>query len=156
MRRTGPEKTITEPIILSIGKRLGFDLTVVDTSAVWNPQAGRYLRKQASESLPDLIGNWGIISVWIELKAPGERRAITHKKNAHQMAFLKRKIQQGCFAICTDSAEHFIAIFNKWKSCKDLIERRAVLLADLPQERITMLYARQGTSSMRRRVNHSK
>jgi len=44
---------------------MGFDLTVVDTSAVWNPMAKRYLRRQASESLPDLIGNFGPTSVWI-------------------------------------------------------------------------------------------
>jgi hypothetical protein len=70
MRYTGAEKSITEPEILAWGLKNGFDLTVVDTSAVYNPYAKRYLRSQASESLLDIIGNYKSLSVWIELKAP--------------------------------------------------------------------------------------
>ena len=70
MRSTGKEKTMTEPLIRRWAKKNGFDLTVVDTSAVFNKYAKRFIRSQASESLPDLIGNYKSLSVWIELKAP--------------------------------------------------------------------------------------
>lgn len=132
MRNSGPEKTIAEPEVLNWAKINGFDLTVVDTAAVYNPMAKRYLRRQASESLPDLIGNHGPLSVWIELKAPGCRSAINHKKNLHQRDFLVRKINQGCFAVVTDGSLHLAQIWRKFRDCKTLIDRRAILLADLP------------------------
>ncbi len=133
MRNSGPEKLV-EKEILAFGKQVGFDLTVVDTAAVYNPMAGRYLRKQASESLPDIIGNYGPLSVWIELKAKGQRSAINAKKNAHQKAFLIRKIKQGSFAIVTDSAEHFNQIWNRYRMASNF-DKMHLLLNDLPQPR---------------------
>jgi hypothetical protein len=141
MRNSGQEKTIVEPEVRAWAKNNGFDLSVVDTSAVWNPMAGRYLRRQASESLPDLIGNWGNISVWIELKAPKKRSAINQQK--HQRDFLVRKINQGCFACVTDGVEHLSELFSKWKKAVDHAERRAILINDLPVEKISRLSSRQ-------------
>ena len=132
MRYTGGEKSITEPLILAWGLKNGFDLTVVDTSAVYNPYAGRYLRRQASESLPDLIGNKGALSVWIELKAPKKRRAIL--QSPHQLEFLRRKIEQGCFACVTDSVEHINALWLKYASAPEE-EKKPILLQDLPQRK---------------------
>lgn len=131
IRNSGPEKQV-ELEVLAWGKRNNFDLTVIDTSAVWNPMANRYLRRQASESLPDLIGNVNGISVWIELKARGQRSAINSKKCLHQRDFLVRKINQGCFAVVTDGESHMNEIWYKFKGCKDIFERRAVLMGDLP------------------------
>jgi len=134
MTNAKPEKLV-EVEILAFGKRHGFDLTVVDTSAVWNPQANRYLSRMASESLPDLIGNWNSVSVWIELKARGCRSVINSKACSHQLQFIIRKINQGCFACVTDSSEHLNQLCMKFKNAKDLAERRAVLMNDLPRNR---------------------
>lgn len=142
MRNSGPEKTIVEPMVLAWSRNMGFDLTVVDTSAVWNPMAKRYLRRQASESLPDLIGNFGPTSVWIELKAPDQRNAINSKKNIHQKDFLIRKINQGCFAVVTDGPKHLSEVFHKWRLAKDLAEKRSVLMSDLPMKRMDRLTSR--------------
>lgn len=150
MRNSGPEKEITEPDVLAWCKQNRFDMTVVDTSAVWNPMAGRYLRKQASESLPDLIGNYGALSVWIELKAPKSRSDINAAKNRHQRAFLIRKIDQGCFAVVTDGSEHLSMIWKKYRMASDF-DKKAVLLADLPVQRVTRLSAHPGIASKRRR-----
>jgi hypothetical protein len=135
MRNSGPEKTITEPEVLAWANRAGMDLSVVDTSAVWNPMAGRYLRRQASESLPDLIGNYGPTSVWIELKAPGKRSVINAKGSRHQREFLIRKIKQGCFACVTDGEQHLRALFTRWVNAPDIQEKVFILLNDLPQSR---------------------
>lgn len=145
MRNSGPEKLV-ELEVLSWAGRNGFDLSVVDTAAVWNPMANRYLRRQASESLPDLIGNYGSLSIWIELKAKGSRSAINAPKSRHQREFLMRKIRQGCFAVVTDGVPHLSLIWSKFKEA-GLADRQALLISDLPQERITKLSARQYTSS---------
>lgn len=143
MRNSGPEKTITEPLVLAWARQVGMDLSVVDTSAVWNPMAKRYLRRQASESLPDLIGNYGPTSVWIELKAPGGRSAINAKQNKHQRDFLVRKIKQGCFACVTDGPDHMRGLFARWVSAPTLQDKVFTLLNDLPRARISSL---QGNS----------
>jgi hypothetical protein len=127
---SGKEKTLVEPSILYWAKRNGFDLSVVDTSAVYNPYAGRYLRKQASESLPDVIGNFKELSVWIELKAPQKRRSIL--QSPHQIAFLERKIKAGCFACVTDSVEHLSALWSGYLKAED---RVAFLISDLPRRK---------------------
>jgi hypothetical protein len=145
MRKSGPEKLV-ELEVISWGNRNGFDLTVVDTSAVWNPIANRYLSKQASESLPDLIGNYGWLSVWIELKAPGRRCVINSKSSQHQRAFIMRKIKQGCFAVVSDGEKHMRLIWEKYKKASQF-ERPAILIADLPVERVTKLSSHPGIAS---------
>lgn len=112
--------------------------------------AKRYLRRQASESLPDIIGNYNHISVWIELKAPGQRGAINAKKSLHQREFLVRKIQQGCFACVTDGPEHLRSLFFKWKNATSMIDRVAILMGDLPNKRLIPLDVRLGISEKTR------
>lgn len=148
MRNTGPEKQV-EMEIRAWAKAVGFDLTVVDTAAVWNPMAGRYLRRQASESLPDLIGNHGSLSVWIELKAKGQRSAINGAKNRHQKEFLIRKIKQGCFAVVTDSVEHLNDIWAKYRKASPY-DRFQILIDDLPKPRTTNLFVHQHNAAKRR------
>ena len=151
MRNSGPEKLIVEPQVLLFGRQVGMDLSVVDTSAVWNPVAKRYLRRQASESLPDVIGNYNHVSVWIELKAPGKRSSINAKQNRHQRDFLVRKIQQGCFACVTDGIDHLRRLFFKWKNSPSMIDRVAILMGDLPSERLTRLEAHSDTFEKKQR-----
>lgn len=131
MRNSGPEKLV-EVEVRSWAHRNGFDLSVVDTSAVWNPMANRYLRRQASESLPDIIGNYGPLSIWIELKSKGKRSAINQQR--HQREFIIRKIKQGCFACVTDGVEHLSGLWMKYKAATNDFDKRAILMTDLPRE----------------------
>jgi hypothetical protein len=91
-----PEKAV-EFEVLAWCKDHGFDMSVVDSSTY----GVRYGLNKTSESLPDLVGNVGMYSVWIELKAPGKLSTISIR----QHAFLKRKIEAGAFAVCVDSAK---------------------------------------------------
>lgn len=149
MKNSKPEKHITEPLILAWANRNRIDLTVVDTSTVFNPVSGRYTSRKASESLPDCIGNYGMYSVWIELKAPGYR--IASHLSDDQRAFLVRKINQGCFACVTDGPEHIGPLWLRWKSLEKAEDRRAFLLADLPQPRITALKPYPANNARKRR-----
>lgn len=144
MRKSGKEKTIVEPMILGWALVHRFDLSVVDTSAVYNRRAKCFLSSQASESLCDLIGNRGSLSVWIELKAPKMRRSIL--QSPHQIAFLKRKIDAGAFACVTDSVEHINALWTAYCSLKTNTERIELLLNDLPQKRVASLRQQSGRS----------
>lgn len=144
MRNSGPEK-IVEAEVLAWALKNGFDLSVVDTSAVWNPMAGRYLRRQASESLPDLIGNHGALSVWIELKAPGQRSNINAPKSRHQREFIVRKIRQGCFACVSDGAAHLTKLWEKFRLASSF-DRPSVLINDLPTIRVTKLFSHQDSA----------
>lgn len=148
MRKSGPEK-IVEWQVRNWARAQGFDLTVVDTAARFSTASGRYKKNMtASESLPDLIGNYKYVSVWIELKAPGCRSSINRPKSRHQRDFLIRKIQAGCFACVTDSVEHLGALWARYKASAN---RSQTLLEDLPiltfRPRGALVVRKQGRST---------
>ena len=128
MSRSGPEKLVTEPLILAWGIANGFDFTWVDTSAVYSKGARGYRMNHASEPLPDLIGNKGSLSVWIELKAPKKRYDLSDD----QRAFLIRKIEQGCFACVTDCPNHLNRLWIKYLNSEDKL---TTLLNDIPEKK---------------------
>ncbi len=124
-----PEKLV-EIEVLAWAKEMGMSLHVVESKAVYSRAAGRYLHSQTSESLPDLIGNFGEFSVWIELKARGRRSTLKD----HQREFLVRKIQEGCFACCTDRMMHIDHLFQTWLKAGEMY-RQKYLMDDLPRKR---------------------
>lgn len=127
------EKEYVEPLVLNWLRAHGFDMTVVDTKATWNPTEKRYLKRMASESLPDLIGNRGQLSVWVELKAPNKRSVINVKEKIHQRHFLIRKIRSGCFACVTDGVIHLRSLWAKYERAETAADKMHVLLMDLPE-----------------------
>lgn len=106
-----PEQLVVNAI-LDWAKSKHMDLQVVESKAIYSVSAGRYLHSMTSESMPDLIGNFNELSVWIEVKAAGRIKTLKE----HQRAFLARKASAGCFACVADSVEmvnyHF-STFNK-------------------------------------------
>lgn len=124
-----PEKEL-EKQILAACEQWGFDLHVVEAKAVYSEKAGRYLRGQTEAGLPDLVGNLEGLSVWIELKAPGRRSTLKE----HQRAFLVRKIEAGCFAVCVDSAEGLYDLTRAFLSTRSS-DRCQLLLDHLPKKR---------------------
>lgn len=130
-----PEKLVEDEVTAWL-KLNGFDFTIVESKATYSRKAKAYLKSPTSESLPDIVANFGIMSVWIELKAKGKRSSINKAKSIHQKKFLKRKIDQGCFACVTDSAQHLSKLWNDFKSLQNNADRIILLTNDLPKSKI--------------------
>lgn len=129
-RKNGkPEKEL-ERSVLQWASSQGIFLHVVEAKAVFSEKAQRYLRGQAEAGLPDLIGNHGSLSVWIELKAKGRRSTLKE----HQREFLVAKIEQGCFACCVDSVEMLESLLVSFLST-GTSDRQLLLLNALPAKR---------------------
>lgn len=124
-----PEKDL-ERQVLEWAQVQGLDLHVVESKAVYSKAAGRYLRGQTASGMPDLIGTYRGLSVWIELKAQGRRGTLKE----HQFVFLLGKAKAGCFACCTDSVDHVSNLFLNWLAL-DESSRIKLLLNDLPKRR---------------------
>jgi hypothetical protein len=131
-KRKKNNENLEGPVVLEIKNelfKLGFSLDVVEAKATWNERAGRYISSQAVPGFPDLCGTGPDgESVWIEVKARGKRHTI----RPAQFNFLLEKIKQGAFAICADSSQYAIELFNKWKSM-DKTARRNFLISNLPK-----------------------
>lgn len=126
-----PEKLV-EQEVMSNAWQHGFDLTVIESKAVYSKSIGRYIRGQTSESVTDLVGNRGIISCYIELKAKGKRSQFNTPKNYRQRAFVERKINSGAFVCVVDSWDLLWKIFNLWIREESPILRRKILFDNLP------------------------
>ena len=118
-----PEKDL-EKEVRAWAARNDVDLHVVESKNMYSAKSGRYTQRATSESMPDLCGNYGAISVWIELKAPGRRNTLKE----HQKSFLERKIGMGCFACCIDSVKMLEKILFEWIDNRD----KQYLLDQLP------------------------
>jgi hypothetical protein len=134
------------PVVLEIKNdltKLGFNLNVVEAKAVWNTGAGAYMSGQVSPGFPDLCGNGPDgESVWIEVKAKGKRYTISPA----QFHFLLAKIKQNCFAVCSDSSEYVIRVFNEWKTM-DKVDRQNFLILELPKN-LKFLDAANGSGDL--------
>jgi hypothetical protein len=126
-KNKSPEKALVK-LLITEAKAMGMELAVVDSAAVFSVSAGCYLGSQTSESLPDLIGDDDMGRViYLEAKAPGKRSTL----KPHQYDFLKRKIERGCFACCSDNPKHFRRLYEAWLDL-DRLARARYLLEDLP------------------------
>jgi len=114
----------------------GFSVNVVESKAVWNHNAGGYIRGQTDAGFSDIVGVTPVFGVacFIELKAPGRRSSL----KPHQFDFLVGKIDKHAFAVCTDSVDHLDGIFKKWKSAFVsglYMDAKNILLNDLPRKK---------------------
>ena len=124
-----PEKAL-EMLVLEWALQKGLFLHVIEAKAVYSAAAARYLRGQAEAGIPDLIGNFGAPSVWIELKAKGRRGTLKE----HQRSFLVRKVKQGCFAVCVDSVNLLDTLLNAFLNSHGN-DRVQMLIDSLPKIR---------------------
>lgn len=105
-----PEKQV-EKEVLAWCEDAGFDVSVVESKAVFSRAAGRYLRGQASPGFSDLAGiTPDGTGCFIELKAKGRINTIRRS----QVDFLLRKIRKGAFAVCVDDAVSLGNIYRSW------------------------------------------
>lgn len=118
------------PVVLEIKNGLeyiGWSVSIIESKAVFNSDAGRYLHGKTDPGYPDISGNTpNGLAVFIEVKDRGKRTTL--KK--HQMEFLIEKINTNCFAICADSLEYVKLVYNQWRQCDN---KKALLLRELPK-----------------------
>ena len=134
IKNNKPER-IVETEIMARAWQHGFDLTIIDSKAVFSQDIGRYIRGQTSDAVTDLVGNKGPIAVFVELKARGKLASYNNPKNFRQRAFVERKINSGCFACVADSWELLWEIWCKWEAEEDIISQRRILMDALPRKR---------------------
>lgn len=107
-------------------KSLGWSIDIIESAAVYNAQAGRYISGKARPGYSDMSGNTPDgIACFIECKAPQRRKDV--RPDQHQ--FLTEKINANCFAIVCDSIEHFDKIYKSWRESDN---KKSLLLNDLP------------------------
>lgn len=133
-RRTNgrPEWELVKKPILAWAKDNGWCLSSIESRAVYDPAAGRYVHGMAVAGTADLFGNAPCgTAVYLELKAPGRRSTL----KPHQHDFLVQRISTNAFAGCIDSLESFIQLWDKFKQAQTqgASTARDFLLGDLPQ-----------------------
>jgi hypothetical protein len=132
-----PEK-ITEKEVLSWCKAKGFDVSVVESKAVYSRGAGRYLRGQTEAGFADIAGCTDDgTAAFIELKARGKLKTI----RPAQILFLERKARLGAFACCVDSASLIDGIFVLWTQHRDVSREHGInfllgILKDMDRKKI--------------------
>jgi hypothetical protein len=103
-RKNGrPEFELTAKPCFKWFESSGWSMSIVESKAVYNQAAGRYVDGQAESGFPDCVGSCpNGLGAFVEFKAPGKRGTI----RPGQYAFLLEKASLGCFAVCVDSVEY--------------------------------------------------
>lgn len=105
-----PEKC-TEKEVLAVCQLLEMDVSVVESKAKFSEKKQMYVGNETESGFSDIVGNSGSTAVFIELKAPGKLKNL----KPHQYAFLRRKLNAGCFAACVDSGDLLFTLYCQWK-----------------------------------------
>jgi len=121
-----PEKQVVHEIMIW-AKGHGFDLSIIDSRAVYSPETRKYTSRTTSEVMPDIIGNMEHLAVYIEAKAPGKR---SRTSDAQKM-FLERKILCGCFACVADSVDTLRELWEQFLVLNPN-EAKVFLLSKIP------------------------
>ena len=126
-----PEKEVEKQVMAWLEQN-DFSCHVVESKAVYNYQAGRYLKGQTVSGMPDVIGvTPDGIGCFIELKAPGRRSRLREA----QREFLETKIRRGAFSLCVDSVGYLSSAYDNWlQISKD--NREHFLRGLLPSKRV--------------------
>lgn len=132
-RNKSPEKNLVETEILPRAWQHGFDLSIVESKAVFSQNIGRYIRGQTNESMTDLVGNNGPIACFIEVKAKGKLSSFNSEKNYRQRAFVERKIDSGAFVAVIDNFDSLYDLWLRWLSEDSIVEKKRILRDALPR-----------------------
>jgi hypothetical protein len=131
-RNAKPEAEL-EKHIRALFVELKFSMNKIESKAVYNVQAGTYLRGQTDAGVSDYVGcDPSGYGAFVEVKAPGKRSTL----KPHQRAFLEDKINKGAFACCVDSVELLYKTWHEWQ-VRRLMEKmlaRTYLLRALPRQ----------------------
>jgi hypothetical protein len=109
-KNKAPEKEVQKEIVLWL-MSCGFDVSVVESKAVYSRSANRYLRGQTEPGFSDLAGvTPNGIGCFIELKAVGKIANVSRA----QHDFINRKIRLGAFACVVDSVSYLAEVYRVW------------------------------------------
>jgi len=109
-----PEKLV-EKEVMAYAMEMGWFLTVVDSKAVFNAKAGRYISGMTKKGFPDLVGCDSMGNfLAIELKAKGRPL----KGRPEQEKFIARTKELGAFGAVVNSAEILHELYLKYLSEK--------------------------------------
>lgn len=128
-----PERDV-EIELKQIFIKLGFSMSKVESKAVYNHTAGRYLDGKAQAGVSDWVGCTSDgTGCFVEVKAPSRRSTL----KPHQYIYLEDKINRGAFAVCVDSVDLFIETFKDWENRRAMNKELAknFLLRSLPARR---------------------
>lgn len=118
------------PIVLEIYNHLinlGWSLSIVESKAVFNDQAGRYISGKTHPGFSDICGCTDAgVAVFIEVKSTGKRSTI----RPEQYDFLYEKINKNCFAIVADSVEYVTKTYEIFNVS---IFKKDYLFSELPE-----------------------
>ena len=128
-KNKAPEKDLSKDVMIWLQAH-GFSCNVIESKAVYQESAGRYIGGQVVQGMPDIVGNdCAGRAVYIELKAPGKRSTLKE----HQRAFLGKKILSNCFAVCIDSIDDLAIIYTKWIELNGANAKVTLLAEYLPR-----------------------
>jgi len=126
-----PEKE-TEKECLKWLRHNNFNVSVVESKAVYSVLAGEYTSGQTEKGFSDLVGNDAFgRACYIELKAKGRRANLSPA----QYVFLKTRVESNCFAVVVDSSYFLKDIYTEWSKLMDRKQFRLAqrtLLSALP------------------------
>ena len=129
-----PEKLVEESC-MGWFKDFGFSMSVVESKAVWNNAARRYISGQTVSGFSDSAGCTPLgYASFIEFKALGKNNTL--KDN--QRNFLREKIIKGSFACVVDSKDLLEKHYKSWNALiLDNEKDRAIayLLSVLPKKK---------------------
>jgi hypothetical protein len=129
-RNKKPEKLV-ESAVLAWAKPRPVFLHVVDSST-YDHNTGEKHAQKVEVNFLDMTGNDGMgNSMWVELKAKGKRSRLSDG----QRLFIKRKIEQNCFAVVVDSADLLHEYYTTFLMYDDLELRKQYLRSILPKEK---------------------
>ena len=130
-KNNSPEKDLVKLMMLWL-KEHNFACTVIESKAVYNAKAGRYMSSQVgTRGYSDISGNDPEgRAVFIEVKA--KDRLYTLKE--HQREFLISKIKSNCFAVACDSVTKLQHWYNTFISLP-FNQRQDYLMSLLPKKR---------------------
>ena len=131
-KNSKPEKEV-ESKVVAWCRSNGFEMSVIESKAVFNRAAGRYIKGQTDAGHCDMagiIGDGSGCGAFIELKAPNKVKNISPA----QYDFLLAKINKGAFGCCIDSVELLNKIYYGWLQLKhkNPLEAKAYLISFLP------------------------
>jgi hypothetical protein len=134
--RTQPNQTpelSAQCEVLNYLESIGWLMSEVDSKAVYSEKLGTYGAGNATVGTSDLCGctDQGL-GAFVEMKAPGKRSTL----KSHQRIFLVERINAGAFACCSDSVKHIHQLLCRWNHAHSLVEKKALLLQDLPPEKV--------------------
>lgn len=113
VKKNGNPEKLVERECMKWFRENNFSMNVVESKAVYNPQAGKYLKGQTDPGVLDSFGNdINGHAIFVEFKAKGKSANLSPA----QYEFMIEKIDSNAFCCVTDSAVRLEEIYKYWRT----------------------------------------